>query len=181
MPLDENIFATADVTKDQIRSAWEGLYEESLTVFGSVSEAEFKATREGRWTLAQNLDHLTRSGLAVAKALALPKLLLRLLFGKADQSRALPEIRSIYQQSLADGGEARGRFRPAGTDSQSTALREWEDCSQLLLRNINRWKEPQLDTLRLPHPLIGKLTVREMLFFTLYHTQHHLQNIRQDG
>jgi hypothetical protein len=26
----------------------------------------------------------------------------------------------------------------------------------------------------LPHPLLGKLTVREMLFFTLYHQRHHV-------
>ncbi len=29
----------------------------------------------------------------------------------------------------------------------------------------------------MPHPLIGRLTVREMLFFTLLHTRHHLDRI----
>lgn len=24
-----------------------------------------------------------------------------------------------------------------------------------------------------PHPLLGKLTLREMMFFTIYHVQHH--------
>lgn len=179
MPLDSDIFQTSAVTKDQIRDAWESLYDESLQVFGSVSESDFTAERDGRWTLAKNLDHLTRSGLAVAKALALPKFLIRLLFGKSSQSRSLPEIRDTYLQVLADGGEARGRFKPTGTESQANALREWEHCSRLLMDNLNRWSESQLDTLRLPHPLLGKLTVREMLFFTLYHTQHHLQNVRQ--
>jgi hypothetical protein len=30
---------------------------------------------------------------------------------------------------------------------------------------------------RLPHPLLGKLTVREMLFFTVYHNAHHLDQV----
>jgi hypothetical protein len=29
----------------------------------------------------------------------------------------------------------------------------------------------------MPHPLLGKLTVREMLLFTLYHNLHHVQNV----
>jgi len=36
------------------------------------------------------------------------------------------------------------------------------------------WSELQMDRIRLPHPVLGKLSVREMLFFTLYHNQHHL-------
>jgi uncharacterized damage-inducible protein DinB len=34
-----------------------------------------------------------------------------------------------------------------------------------------------LDRLRLPHPALGKLTVREMLFFTIYHNIHHVENV----
>jgi hypothetical protein len=39
---------------------------------------------------------------------------------------------------------------------------------------MHTWSEDDLDNHRLPHPLLGKLTVREMLFFTLYHIQHHM-------
>ena len=35
------------------------------------------------------------------------------------------------------------------------------------------WGELALDRYRLPHPLLGRLTVREMLLFTLYHSVHH--------
>ena len=31
----------------------------------------------------------------------------------------------------------------------------------------------QLDHYLLPHPLLGKITLREMLFFSAYHIQHH--------
>ena len=39
--------------------------------------------------------------------------------------------------------------------------------------NTLAWSERALDRYRLPHPLLGRLTVREMLLFTLYHSVHH--------
>ena len=40
---------------------------------------------------------------------------------------------------------------------------------------LGNWSEKDLDKYKLPHPLLGKLTVREMLFFTIYHNEHHLK------
>jgi hypothetical protein len=31
----------------------------------------------------------------------------------------------------------------------------------------------------LPHPLLGPLSVREMLFFTVYHNTHHVLNVQR--
>jgi hypothetical protein len=36
-----------------------------------------------------------------------------------------------------------------------------------------------LDRLRLPHPGLGLLTVREMLLFTLYHNTHHVLGVER--
>ena len=38
-----------------------------------------------------------------------------------------------------------------------------------------RWPEPSLDRYQLLHPLLGRLTVREMLEFSVYHHAHHLR------
>jgi len=48
---------------------------------------------------------------------------------------------------------------------------------QALARRIDRFSETQLDQLILPHPLLGKLTLREMLYFTIYHVQHHQKQL----
>ena len=39
------------------------------------------------------------------------------------------------------------------------------------------WSEGDLDRVRLPHPLLGTLTVREMLLFALYHGLHHVNSV----
>ncbi|MEO1370066.1 MAG: DinB family protein, partial [Acidobacteriota bacterium] len=41
------------------------------------------------------------------------------------------------------------------------------------------WSDRQLDTLRLEHPILGAMTVRELLYFTLYHNAHHARRIRE--
>ena len=46
-------------------------------------------------------------------------------------------------------------------------------------RAIGKWSEEKLDALQLPHPLLGNLTVREMLLFTLYHQRHHIDVVRR--
>jgi hypothetical protein len=42
---------------------------------------------------------------------------------------------------------------------------------------MTRWPERALDRHLLPHPLMGLLTIREMLAFTVYHTAHHLRRV----
>ena len=41
------------------------------------------------------------------------------------------------------------------------------------------WKDTQLDQYIVPHPLLGKITLREMGYFTIYHVQHHDAIIRE--
>ena len=49
-----------------------------------------------------------------------------------------------------------------------------EIAAAALVTEVERWSERAMDRYRLPHPLLGQLTVREMLFFTLYHNVHHI-------
>lgn len=89
------------------------------------------------------------------------------------------DLRTRYLGALAAGGEA-GRFAPS--PRAESDLHEWRlaimaDFARMnheLRKAITPWSESKLDRLQLPHPLLGKLTVREMLFFTLYHQRHHL-------
>ena len=42
-----------------------------------------------------------------------------------------------------------------------------------LLKKVENWKESDLDKYVLPHPLLGKISLREMLYFTDFHILHH--------
>jgi hypothetical protein len=116
----------------------------------------------------------------------LPKFTLHAMFGKPErQSRPYEEIREIYRDEIARGAQASGRFlrnqqSPAeGAEEEGTKLLEqWSKVSTELVLVAEKWHDSELDGYLLPHPLIGKLTIREMLFFTIY---HNLQHASQGG
>ncbi|CAN5267722.1 hypothetical protein BH11BAC6_BH11BAC6_08480 [soil metagenome] len=48
-----------------------------------------------------------------------------------------------------------------------------------LCKRVNAYKETALDIYILPHPLLGKLTLREMLYFNILHGEHHRQTVME--
>ena len=38
--------------------------------------------------------------------------------------------------------------------------------------------EKNLDTLVIPHPLMGKMTIREIIMWTAHHTEHHTETLK---
>jgi len=103
------------------------------------------------------------------------------MFGKPErQSRSYEEICQVYRAEITRGAQASGRFLPdqqspaEGAEKEKTELLEkWSKVSTELVLVAEKWNDNELDGYLLPHPLIGKLTIREMLFFTIYHNLRH--------
>lgn len=148
---------------------------------GELSMTDFLASQGDGWSPADQVRHLSKSMFPVARALRMPRFVLRLLFGASPgTSRAFSEIVDTYRARLS-GGATAGRFapskRPAPDDPEAwrkEVLLRWHKAAASLLSAIARWDDPALDRYRLPHPILGRLTIREMLFFTVYHQSHHL-------
>jgi len=168
-------------TGAEIRTAAEALHAEIVPFLGSIPTETFFMPQGQSWSPAWHVRHLTKANFPVARALRLPKLVPRLLFGGASApSRSFEKLREDYRARLAAGGQA-GRFAPSDKPLPpdlvawrleiaavyGKSVSDWTSASE-------RWSEKELDRVRLPHPLLGKLTVREMLFFTLYHNAHHM-------
>jgi fumarate reductase subunit D len=45
---------------------------------------------------------------------------------------------------------------------------------------LEEFSEQQLDLHRLPHPLLGKISIREMMYFTMYHAEHHMEKAKEN-
>jgi uncharacterized damage-inducible protein DinB len=88
-----------------------------------------------------------------------------------------------YKMKLQQGGRASGRFIPKMISPQTgkeNLLRSFAASMTKLNTAIEKkWTDPQLDQYIAPHPLLGKITLRELAFFTIYHTQHHLSIINE--
>jgi hypothetical protein len=145
----------------------------------SLNDSQLLIASPGKWNAVQLLDHIVKSVSPVSLALSLPAFLLRLIFGTANRkSRSYEELVARYHDKLKAGGRASGRFvPPPKTDSVEKLSANLTKVVQMLTRRIDRFSETQLDQLLLPHPLLGKLTLREMLYFTIYHVQHHQKQL----
>ncbi len=161
----------------------------SVEFWLSFEPGEFFAPLGDAWSPADNVRHLLKSNRPVQRALELPKLVLLLRFGVARaKSRRYPQLVGTYREALGAGLTA-GNFapRPLAADEQTEAVRnrivsELDDTLAGLAAAASGWSEGALDRLRLPHPGLGLLTVREMLFFTLYHNAHHVLGVaRRQG
>ncbi len=176
-------------TKAELLSELARVHESCATYWRSFPADSFWRRLGEAWSPADNARHLLKSTRPVARALGLPRPLLLLLFGLSGrESRPYEGLVETYRGVLSRGGEA-GRFaptpRPVPEDpsaGREELLAQSADAHRRLLASADRWSERSLDRYRLPHPLLGKLTVREMLFFTLYHHVHHVENVvRRSG
>jgi hypothetical protein len=165
----------------QLRAAMRRLVTEAHEYLRALPNHAFFAPQGDRWSPAEHIRHLRKSTAPVAQALRVPAWLLRLRFGQgAGTSRNYPTLRDTYRGVLAQGGQA-GRFapspEPAPTDPtarRAAIMSAWDAAVGALDTASARWPEASLERAWLPHPLLGLLTVREMLEFTVYHTSHHL-------
>lgn len=156
--------------------------------FGSREEAVFMRQLQGTWSPAEHLDHLNIAVSAVARGFGISPLLLRLRFGSAKRpSRTYEALRADYRARLAAGGRASGRFVPVRqtTDPayaemrKSDLLARWVRVNDRLRTALGGWSERNLDRIRFPHPLLGKITARELVFFTIYHGHHHVAAVQR--
>jgi len=87
-----------------------------------------------------------------------------------------------YKEKLAAGGRASGRFIPpdVAASALDPTIVDIRRTIASMTKRVNGWSEADLDRYLLPHPLLGKLTVREMLFFTIHHAQHHQALVERD-
>jgi hypothetical protein len=127
-----------------------------------------------KWSPAQLLDHLVRSVSPVRLAFSLPSFVLKWKFGMANRpSRTYEALVEKYHAKLSAGGKASGNFIPANTVDVKLHADKLMSVVHSLCSKIGSYSEDQLDRYILPHPLLGKLTLREMLYFTVYHVEHH--------
>ena len=172
-------------TKQEIVAGLKMEFTAVHTFFASIDETQFLAAPTGVWSPAENLVHLIKSCAPVIMALNIPRTALRIRFGWVKHElRTLAQVRHTYvNEALANGGKAGGPFLPEVLEplagAQARILGKWQEKGVELQAALEKWSDKALDQYLLPHPLLGKMTVREILFFTLYHNLHHVNDVQR--
>lgn len=136
-----------------------------------------------KWSAGQQLEHIVKSVSPLTQAFLLPNFMLSLLFGKANRnSKTYSELIEKYHSKLSLGGVASARFTPKKVElnQRKELLAKLTQLIEKLCKQLDGFSEEQLDKLILPHPLLGKITLREMFYFTIYHVQHHHRLIQEN-
>jgi hypothetical protein len=168
-------------TKTELIAALQDSNQSAENWFRAVPANDFFARQGEVWSSSDNVDHLIKAVKPISKALKLPKITLQAMFGRPEKpSMTYEELCDRYRAEIARGAQASGRYLPnqhtPDDDTESKKkelLDQWSKANEELLSIVEKWDEKELDRYLLPHPLIGKLTIREMIFFTIYHNLRH--------
>ncbi len=171
-------------TKQEILEQLEKAGKDFSDFCSVIPDAIFFRQPAEKWSVAQNVTHLITSANMTRLAYRLPKFMVRIYSGKPNRpSRSYDELVAKYKLKLQQGGRASGRFVAKTVDasvSKEKLVDSFSKSMEILISTINKkWTETQLDQYLAPHPLLGKLTLRELCFFTIYHTEHHLAIIKE--
>jgi hypothetical protein len=168
-------------TKFDLISALKDSNERAEIWFRAIPANDFFTRQGSVWSPSDNVDHLIKAVRPITKALRLPKNTLHNMLGKPEKpSMTYEELCGVYRQAIAQGGKASGRYLPNqetpaddAEDKKTALLDQWAEANADLLSVLEVWDEQDLDQYQIPHPLLGSLTVREMIFFTIYHNLRH--------
>ena len=169
-------------SKSEIIESLQASFDNVTACIQATPDDIFYQRINGKWSIAENFDHLIQSTKVVASVLKKNKLFL-LGFGLSfSESENFETLRSNYLLKLSQGlaPSNGGGFvsKNIASISKEKFLENWNLIGSKFPSRIGNWSEKNLDRFKLPHPLLGKLTVREMLFFTVFHNEHHLRTMR---
>jgi len=171
------------MNKETIKKELTEKHKEFVDYINSLSDNDIlNAKNNQKWSAGQHLEHIYLSVRPVNMALLLPKIIMRLFFGKPNEKRTYEQLVNDYQNALKNGGKAGALYIPKSVSisKKQNLIINLTKLVVALNRKIDKISEEDLDKHNLPHPLIGKTTIREMLYFTIYHVQHHQKAIKEN-
>lgn len=160
----------------------ENIFKQFSQTCGDIKETIFFERPEGKWSVAENMQHLIISTKTTSLAYKLPKILLRLVGGKPNRfSKSFEELSAGYYKKLEDGAKASGRYIPKPIEikyGKAKLLDNWnKTTAEFICALKNNRTEADLDHYQVKHPLLGSITLRELCYFTIFHADHHLKSI----
>lgn len=166
--------------KSELKEALQARFSNIAQEIEGIDESRFFAPIGEKWSIAENLLHLTQSAKVLNQALAMPKEVLSSQFGKLERPAVNYDgVVNNYLLVLSTGLKARGSFVPVLPENPSKAIliNSFIKNHEILANYLDGWSETELDEVTILHPVLKLLTIREMFYFMHYHLAHHQQAI----
>jgi len=170
-------------SKTEILSALEDVAEKVESYYSSLSPEQFFHDGLGGWSAAQNLSHITFIGSLAVYLFGLPRFLF-IPFGKQTKQRDFVTLKNDYLSSdktIYIGPLAPSSIAPP-LDAKNviqTMTSDWRKVYRDLNLAIQSIPEEDMDNFSLPHPSMGMLSLREMIYVIIIHPIHHTYKVEQ--
>ncbi|MEE9407781.1 MAG: DinB family protein [Polaribacter sp.] len=170
------------MTKDDITDLLEEKHNVLFKWIEKQPKEIWEKGPEGKWTTGQQIQHLVNSIQLLNNALSYPKFLLKYKFGTCNrETRNYKSVAENYQKKLIENQD---RARVFNQKLKKPTLKERESLltklqiqSKKLQYKTKKISDKNLDSLVIPHPLMGKMTIREIIMWTGHHTEHHTETL----
>ncbi len=169
----------------EARSVAAAIVAETESIVASLTSVKdpFARRAPDKWSPAEQVEHLRLSVRPLRLSFLIPNVALRIFGTARGPGRTYDEVVADYRQRLARGAKASGPFIPRrltrGADLERL-VRGFRAAQTGYAERLAASEGPSLDSAVLPHPILGRLSKREMAFFTLYHLGHHHALIQRE-
>ena len=146
-----------------------------------LTQDEFEVNVNNKWSAGQDLVHLIKVLQIVNIGFTLPKPILRLVFGvNKTKSRSFEDLRQLYKNALEGGAKAPTIYipKPVSHNEKDSLIQKYTSLNKSFIDKLNNHTSFELDSYRLPHPILGKISLVELASFTSFHTTHHFDALK---
>ena len=173
---------TKPLTKPELIEVTHEKFENLFDFLSNHPDDKWNQGPEGKWTTGQHIMHLIQSAKPLNRAMGMPKFILRYKFGKPNRPpRGYEEVETRYKTKLA-AAQAAGNnvLSPFSQNMPETPPETKQDLigqlrkeKEVLIKKIGKYSEKSLDKNLIPHPLLGRMLVREIIMWNACHVNHH--------
>lgn len=169
--------------KDEIADILEEKYHNLLNWLELQDDDKWIQGPADKWTTGQQALHLLQSIKPLNDVLSMPRFWFKYAFGT--NNRQLRDYDTIVQRYLErldafkkNPAKTSKRLKVPKLKDKTYILTRLQVESKKLQYKTRRISDKNLDTLILPHPVMGKMPIRELLMWTAYHVEHHTKQLQ---
>lgn len=165
------------------------ILEQSKEIFHSITgicremeDHAFFYCVEHQWSVAEHLEHLTRCIKVSSRAFYFPKFLLLWTAGRPTRiSSTYQGLVKRYEKKLVQFPGTTRAFKPKVSGYTRVELVDrWEKQYRLYLSGLKHKRTNyNLDDYLVKHPKLGRITLRELCYFNMHHSNHHLSTMKK--
>lgn len=170
------------MNKEELILSFQQNHVEFLSFIEHLDLNDFETSVLDKWTPGQQLEHIYLCLNPIDQSLR-AKEFIEQKFGTINREcLSYDETITNYLKALANGGKAPEQFVPSLIPYKEKETKIDAISNQLLSikKSFGNYSEEEFETLSLPHPLLGKMSLKELFYLMSYHATHHLVQTKKN-